>query len=161
MFVDKAMDLPQSRALERFFTRVGSGLPHKHQIRLERLARYKCLFSITNTKKVFITLTPGQRLRVLGGGRGHDCLWNLRPHHQCHQHLRLLQVTRGHIFRRVRPYFEHAVSDLDTQRSMHRPVQVTQSSFIEGLHRTKKMASAAILININSKYAGKLNTHVC
>ncbi len=31
--------LPHSGAHERFFTRVGSGLAHRHQTRLERLAR--------------------------------------------------------------------------------------------------------------------------
>ncbi len=48
--------------------------------------------------------------------------------------------TRGHIFSRVRPFYEQAVSDLD--RSMHRSlwVQVAHSSFMEGLLMTKNTA---------------------
>ncbi len=41
VFVGKARSLPKSGALERSFTRVGSGLTHKIQDRLERLARDK------------------------------------------------------------------------------------------------------------------------
>ncbi len=39
MFVGKARSLPLSRELERSFSQVGSGLTHKHETRLERLAR--------------------------------------------------------------------------------------------------------------------------
>jgi hypothetical protein len=39
--VGKDRSLPQSGAPEGFFTRVGSGLTHKHKTRLERLARNK------------------------------------------------------------------------------------------------------------------------
>ncbi len=41
MFPGKTRDLPQSRATERCFTWVGSGLTQKHYTRLERLARDK------------------------------------------------------------------------------------------------------------------------
>ncbi len=47
----------------------------------------------------------------------------------------------GCIFSRVRPFYEWAVSDLGPKRSMHRPVKVAHSSFIEGLHMTKNTAS--------------------
>ncbi len=48
-----------------------------------------------------------------------------------------IQVTRGHIFSCVQPFYEQAVSDLD--RSTHRSlwVQVAHNSFIEGSHMTK------------------------
>jgi hypothetical protein len=49
--------------------------------------------------------------------------------------------TRGHIFSRVWPFYEWAVSNLD--RSMHRSlwVLVAHSLFIEGSHMTKNTAS--------------------
>ncbi len=43
MFVGKARSLPQSGALERCFTQVGSGFTCKHQTWLEKLARDKTL----------------------------------------------------------------------------------------------------------------------
>jgi hypothetical protein len=52
-----------------------------------------------------------------------------------------LVATRGRIFSRERPFYERAVSDLDPERYMHRPVKVTHRSFIEGSHTTKNMAS--------------------
>ncbi len=45
------------------------------------------------------------------------------------------------IFSHLRPFYEPAVSDLDPQRFMHRPVQVAHNSFIDGLHTTKNMSS--------------------
>ncbi len=47
--------------------------------------------------------------------------------------------SRGHIYSRVRPFYEPAVSDLD--RSMHRSlwVLVAHNSFIEGSHTTKNV----------------------
>ncbi len=47
-----------------------------------------------------------------------------------------LNLFKGRIFSHERPFYERAVSNLDTQISMHRPVQVTHNSFIEGLHAT-------------------------
>jgi hypothetical protein len=44
---------------------------------------------------------------------------------------------RGRIFSHVRPFYEQAVSDLDPQRSMHRPALVAHSSCIERSHMTK------------------------
>jgi hypothetical protein len=41
----------------------------------------------------------------------------------------------------VRPFHEQAVSNLDPQRSMHRPVWVTHSSFTVGSHTTENTAS--------------------
>jgi hypothetical protein len=38
MFVGKARSLPQSGTPERYFTKVGTGLTHKRNTRLERLA---------------------------------------------------------------------------------------------------------------------------
>ncbi len=52
--------------------------------------------------------------------------------------------TRGRIFSHVSPFYERAVSDLDPQRSMLRPGQVAHSSFIEGSHTTKNMASVLL-----------------
>ncbi len=49
--------------------------------------------------------------------------------------------SRGHIFSCVRPFCERAVSDLDPQRYIHRPVQVAHSSFIGGSHTTKNTDS--------------------
>ncbi len=48
---------------------------------------------------------------------------------------------RGHIFSHVGPFYERAVSNLDPQRYMHRPVQVAHSLFIEGSYTTKNMAT--------------------
>ncbi len=50
----------------------------------------------------------------------------------------------GCIFSHVRPFYERAVSDLD--RSMHRSlcVQAAHSSFIEGWHMAKNMASELV-----------------
>ncbi len=48
--------------------------------------------------------------------------------------------SRGCIFSHEQPFYEQAVSDPDPQESMPRPVQVTHSSFIEALHRTKNKA---------------------
>jgi hypothetical protein len=48
------------------------------------------------------------------------------------------------------------VSDLDTRRSIHRPVLVTQSSFIEGLHVTKNTASGLSAIKQYAKLPYKL-----
>jgi hypothetical protein len=51
------------------------------------------------------------------------------------------EMTRGHIFSRVRPSYERAVSNLD--RSMHISLWVyaAHSLFIEGSHMTKNTAS--------------------
>ncbi len=57
---------------------------------------------------------------------------------------------RGHIFSHVQPFYERAVSDLDPQRSMHRPFQVALSSFIEGSHTTKNTASGYCHYNCNT-----------
>jgi hypothetical protein len=48
---------------------------------------------------------------------------------------------KGCIFSGVRPFYERAVSKLDPERSMHRPVQVTHSSFTGGSHTIKNTAS--------------------
>jgi hypothetical protein len=56
-------------------------------------------------------------------------------------------LSVGHIFSNVRPFYERAVSDLDPQRSMHRPVWVTHNSFIEGSHMTKIMASVSLSLS--------------
>ncbi len=53
--------------------------------------------------------------------------------------------TIGCIFSHVRPFYERAVSDLGPQRSMHTPIQVAHSSFIQGSHMTKNTASDHIL----------------
>ncbi len=61
--------------------------------------------------------------------------------------------NRGRIFFHVRPLYEWAVSNLDPERSMHRPVEVAHSSSIEGSHTTKNMASgdfALILIRLGN-----------
>jgi hypothetical protein len=42
------------------------------------------------------------------------------------------KLIRGCIFSRVRPFYERGVSDLETKRSMHRPVYYAHSLFIEG-----------------------------
>jgi hypothetical protein len=60
--------------------------------------------------------------------------------------------ARGHIFSRVQPFHECAVSNLDPQRSMHRPVEVAHSSFIEGSHMTKNTASGIIASLKNLDY---------
>ncbi len=49
-------------------------------------------------------------------------------------------LSSGCIFSRVQPFYERAVRDVYPQRSMHRPVQVADSSFIEGSHTTKNTA---------------------
>jgi len=41
MFAGKARSLPKSGAPKKYFTRVGSGLTHKHKTSYERLARDK------------------------------------------------------------------------------------------------------------------------
>jgi hypothetical protein len=53
----------------------------------------------------------------------------------------ITSVTRGRDFSHVRPFYEQAVSNLD--RSMHKSLWVldAHSSFIEGSHMTKNMAS--------------------
>jgi hypothetical protein len=48
---------------------------------------------------------------------------------------------KGCIFSGVRSFYERAVSKLDPQRSMHRPVQVTHSSFTGGSYTIKNTAS--------------------
>jgi hypothetical protein len=53
--------------------------------------------------------------------------------------LCFIEESRGHIFSCVRPFYEKAVSDLD--RSSYISMGVAQSSFIEGSHMTKNMAS--------------------
>ncbi len=55
-------------------------------------------------------------------------------------------LTRGHIFSRVQPFYERAVSNLG--RSIYRSlwVYVAHSSFIEGLLKTKNTASGLNLI---------------
>ncbi len=62
MFVGKAWDLPYSGASESCFTRVGSGLIHRHWTKLERLARDKHLAYYENlqlaTVKSVIGLVP-------------------------------------------------------------------------------------------------------
>ncbi len=57
---------------------------------------------------------------------------------------KLVKVYRGCIFSHERPCYEGAVSDLDPKRSMHKPVQVAHSLFIEGSHTTKNTASRLI-----------------
>ncbi len=49
--------------------------------------------------------------------------------------------TKGRIFSHERPFYEHAVSDLNPQRYLYRPVKVAHSSFIEGSHTIKNTAS--------------------
>jgi hypothetical protein len=54
-------------------------------------------------------------------------------------------ITKGIrfcIFSRVQPSYEQVVSDLDRSMHIFLRVQVAQSSFIEGSHMTKNMASA-------------------
>ncbi len=51
------------------------------------------------------------------------------------------RINRGRIFSCERPFYERAVSDLDPQRYMHRPVKVAHSSFIDWSHTTKNTAS--------------------
>ncbi len=46
------------------------------------------------------------------------------------------------IFSRERPFHKQAVSDLGPKRSIHRPLKVAHSSFIEGSHATKNTASS-------------------
>jgi hypothetical protein len=62
MFVGKARSLLYSEAPGRCFTRVGSGLTHKHYTRLEKLARDKRSRLLQKFKnygqKRFITLAP-------------------------------------------------------------------------------------------------------
>ncbi len=53
-FVGKVKSLPQSGALERCFTRVGSGLTHKHQAWLVWLARRKH----SSLLRKFVTYVP-------------------------------------------------------------------------------------------------------
>jgi len=55
--------------------------------------------------------------------------------------------SKGRIFSHVWPFYERAVSNLDPLRSMHRPVLVAHSSFIEGSHKTKNTASEGELYN--------------
>ncbi len=43
----------------------------------------------------------------------------------------------------MQPFYEQAVSDLGPWRSVHRPVKVAHSLFIEGSHMTKNTASGA------------------
>ncbi len=47
----------------------------------------------------------------------------------------------------MQPFCEWAVSDLDPQRSMHRPIKVAHSSFVEESHMTKNTASDYIFSN--------------
>jgi hypothetical protein len=51
-----------------------------------------------------------------------------------------LDLSRGHIFSPLQSFYEWAVSNLDSQRSMHKPVLVAHSSFIEWSHMTKNTA---------------------
>ncbi len=62
----------------------------------------------------------------------------------------LHDVCSEAVFSRVRSFYEQAVSNLDPYRSIHRPVQVTHSWFIEGSHTTKNTASE----NIHLKHKG-------
>ncbi len=55
-------------------------------------------------------------------------------------------LSRGRIFSRVWPLYERAVINLEPWRSMHRPVEVAHSSFIEGAHMTKSLASGPYVI---------------
>ncbi len=54
--------------------------------------------------------------------------------------------SRGCNCSHVRPFYERVVSDLGPQRSIHRPVWVAHSSFIEGSHTTKNTASVLDLL---------------
>ncbi len=58
----------------------------------------------------------------------------------------MILKNRGCIFSHVRLFYEQAVSNLGRLRSMHIPVYVAHSSFIEGLHTTKNKASGDQLI---------------
>ncbi len=63
MFVGEARSLLQSGAPERGFTWVGYGFTHKHETRLERLARIKhfnlLLQYVNYVYKKFIVQAPG------------------------------------------------------------------------------------------------------
>jgi hypothetical protein len=65
-----------------------------------------------------------------------------------------------------RPYYSScgtllwmAVSDLDPKRSMHRPVQVTHSSFIEGSHTTKNTAPGARILMLGPDSTKSLHSY--
>ncbi len=78
-----------------------------------------------------------KKKQVILGPRPYPGGWVIQDH--C---PKFLKRSRGRIFSCVRPFYERPVSDLD--RSLHRSlwVQVTHSSFIEGSHMTKNMASS-------------------
>ncbi len=67
IFVFQARSLPQSRAPERCFTRVGSELTPKHQARLEMLVSNKnsCLLDTNQCGPVCWTLTQQHQLKSL------------------------------------------------------------------------------------------------
>ncbi len=52
----------------------------------------------------------------------------------------IMQGPRGHIFSRVWPSYEQAVSDLDRSMNISLWVQVAHNSFTEGSHTTKNTA---------------------
>ncbi len=70
---------------------------------------------------------------------GKHCLTSIRLEQQIK--FKFVKGSRGCIFSHVRPFYERAVSDLD--RSMYRSlwIYVAHSSFTEGSHTTKNMAS--------------------
>ncbi len=133
-----------------------SRLTRKHQTRLERLARDKLSSllrrSVNYGQKKFYNIGPwvnsghGMMMNRSNSIRFFRSDGQVKRSVKAERNLRIrFQVfsskTRDHIFSCVRPFYERAVSNLDPQRSMHLPVQVTHSSFIEGSHTTKNMAS--------------------
>ncbi len=71
------------------------------------------------------------------------------------------QSTRGRIFSCVQPFYEQAVSDLDS--SVHRVlwVQVAHSLFIEGSHMIKNMVSGCIFTKLSlGSYKSSLNSKI-
>jgi hypothetical protein len=73
-----------------------------------------------------------------------QCLLNSLTSHKIIPSSKSEDMSRGHIFSRVRPSNERAVSNLDRSVNISLWVWVAHSSFTKGSHMAKNMASGPV-----------------